>query len=257
MSTHLTVLAVPGVGLWPPLLEPVVERVGANLQERTGDVSVEIVTRPTDRLDFGHQVAHLAERCREATNAVLVGISGGATLALACAIDATAGLRAIVTHEPLIGPLEPELHDRVEQAGTRLAAKPSEEAAMGFVAGLYGTGWTDAGIEAHGWARSNHQVICREVAQFATFHPSSEALSVSVPHLTTVGARSGPERHRVASNLVAAGAVAAVIENCGHLVPVEQPESFADVLTDFLCDVTASPAPVDDRGPEEGSSCRL
>ena len=48
--------------------------------------------------------------------ATFVGVSGGTTLVLALALAAPATVRAAVVHEPVIGPLAPELHSVLRAA---------------------------------------------------------------------------------------------------------------------------------------------
>ena len=223
----LTVLAVPGVGLWPGSFDRTLAALELGPTIRT-----EIAVRPTGRLAFEDQVAHLADRC-EAGPTLLVGVSGGATLALGCAVAECSGLVAVVSHEPLIGPLEPVLHARVEEAGRRLRAESSMAEALSFVAALYGRGWNAAPPEAALWAERHYETICEEVSHFASFHPRADQLQLGVPHLTTVGEHSGPERHRVAEFLGRMGATTTRIENSGHLVLVEQPTRFAATIRTF------------------------
>ncbi len=240
--TPLTLLLVPGVGMWPDLFGGLAAHLDAagdldhagRLVEGGRRWRTEIVTRPTEPPGFDAQVGYLADRCRAAAPAVIVGVSGGATLGLAVATAPPNGLAAVVTHEPLVGPLEPELDRRVRVAAHELAAAPSETGAIEFLAGLYGPGWTAVPGRAHDWASGHHRVICREVGEFATFRPGPRDLAVELPHLTTVGSRSGPERHRVAALLATAGASAVVVPESGHLVLVDQPAAFAAAVVAFI-----------------------
>ena len=237
MTDSLTVLAVPGIGLWPPLFKPTVDHLK---KVASVPVRVEVVSRPTDRLGFAEQVDALAARCRRTKNPVIVGVGGGATLALACAMGGADSLRGIVTHEPLLGLLEPSLHRRMEAAGLRLATERTAQAAVDFVAEQYGCGWSDAPPETELWARDHFEVICTEASQFASFNPDPRRLRLKVPHLTTVGASSIPERHRVRTLLWAWGATTETIQGSGHLVLADQPARFASTIADFLPQLSAS-----------------
>jgi pimeloyl-ACP methyl ester carboxylesterase len=186
--------------------------------------------------DFAGRVDALAAALGSERPTVVVGVSGGATLALALGMREVPGLVGIVTHEPLIGPLEPVLHQRVADAGRSLAERPGQVEALDFCRALYGADtWRALPAEAHRWAEQHHARICSEVAVFASFAPTGDELaSVRVPHLTTLGASSPPERVRVARLLEAAGAHGATIDGAGHLAHVEAPEAFAAAVGDFV-----------------------
>ena len=239
MSEPITVLAVPGVGLWPPLFKPTLDHLRRVAQV---PVRVDIVGRVVNRHGFEEQVDALAARCRQAKNPVIVGVGDGATLALACAIRGVEGLRGIVTHEPMLGRLEPELQRRVETAGLHLATQCSEAAALAFMSGLYGSSWDDAPPEAALWVRDHYEVICTEVSRFASFDPDPRRLRLNVPHLTTAGATSLPERHRVRTLLWAWGATTETIGGSGHFVLADQPTAFADAIGQFITQVSAEAA---------------
>ena len=214
MADSLTVLAVPGIGLWPSLFKPTIDHLK---KVASVPVRVEVVSRPTDRLGLAEQVD-----------------------ALACAMRGEDSLRGIVTHEPLLGLLEPSLHRRAEATGLRLAAERTAQAAVDFVAGQYGPSWPDAPPETELWARDHFEVICTEAAQFASFSPDPRRLRLKIPHLTTVGATSLPERHRVRTLLWAWGATTETIEGSGHLVLADQPALFASAIANFLPQLSAN-----------------
>ena len=54
--------------------------------------------------------------------------------------------------------------------------------------------------------------------------------AIDVPQVTTVGDRSGPERHRVAALLAGLGAAAVTLPGCGHLAPVDAPTALAAAI---------------------------
>ena len=220
-----------GVGMWPGLFRSVAARfehvhVVAGRPGYGG-------APPVDDLDG--QTTAVAELIAACGPGVVVGVSGGATVALAVAIAGVPGVEATVTHEPLVGPLVPALHDRVAAAGTALTVDPSPERIDAFLCGLYGDEWRSLPIAAREWVVDHRSTISREVAQFATFAPSDADLAgVAIPHLTTVGRRSGPERHEVASLLAGYGARSAVIEAAGHLAVVENSGGFASAVRSFF-----------------------
>lgn len=238
-STSPTVILAHGVGMWPGLFDPVIGAIANH-----GDWGCRVWHRPGyDGRDavasLGEQTQRLADLINDRAPAVVVGVSGGATLALACAIDGVAGLAGLVTHEPLIGALEHELDARVRGAADELFRWPSRSGAHDFLLGLYGeASWKTMPTTAQTWADDHYAVVCAEVRQFALFQPALAQLqNIAVPHVTTVGQNSGPERHRVASLLGHAGASVRVIEGSGHLVAVDRPTSFAAQVNDLLQEV--------------------
>ncbi len=227
---------VHGVGLWPGLFSQI-DRQFPLLEHRCW-TRPGYAGRPAAD-DLGAQADQLADFCideAEGRPVYLVGVSGGATLGLAVALRHPLVLEGVVTHEPLIGPLQPTLHTRVARAAIDLADAPSADAAEHFLRTLYGSESFEAqGERAASWAREHWRTICTEVAAFAAFAPDEGALAELRPrHLTTVGSRSGPERHDVARVLAGAGADARVVDGTGHHVLVDAPVSFALLIQDFL-----------------------
>lgn len=232
-----TVVSVHGVGMWPGLF--------TSMQRRLPSLSHRCWTRPGYGgrpmvADLDRQADLLAEFCAETGErgrpVVAVGVSGGATLALATVLRHPSVLQAVVTHEPLVGSLQPTLNARVSGAGEILGLDPSQEGAERFLLGLYGEETMAGQVhEAVVWGRDHWVVVCAEIVQFAAFEPSLAALAeVAVPHLTTVGAASSPERHDVARLLGRCGAQVRVLADCGHQPLVEAPGALADAITELL-----------------------
>ena len=232
-----TVVSVHGVGMWPGLF--------TSMQRRLPSLSHRCWTRPGYGgrpmvADLDRQADLLAEFCVEAGSGrrpvVAVGVSGGATLALATALRHPSVLEAVVTHEPLVGSLQPALKARVSAAGEILGLDPSPEGAERFLVGLYGEEtMARQAHEAVVWASNHWLVVCAEIAQFAAFEPSLAALAeVAVPHLTTVGAGSSPERHDVARLLGRCGAQVRVLADCAHQPLVEAPGALAAAINQLI-----------------------
>lgn len=239
MAPAPTLHLVHGVGMWPGVFGAVAAAVSG---------PVRVATRPGYRGGgstaggvagagggLTRQVAALSVRLRREPG-IVVGVSGGATIALALAMTAPGGLRGVVTHEPLVGPLEPTLHRRIVEGAAALAATPGPDEVEAFLAGLYGRDtWSALPHEARRWARRHAGVVAQEVGAFAAFAPSpADLAAIAVPHLTTVGSRSGPERHRVADLLVGlGGADRRVVDGAGHLVVAERPGDYAVLVARF------------------------
>ena len=227
---------VHGVGLWPGLFAQIGRQfplLAGLCWTRPGYAG-----RPPVG-DLGAQADQLAAFCDEAAGGrpvYLVGVSGGATLGLAVALRHPSVLEGVVTHEPLIGPLQPALHARVAEAGAALAKAPSPEAAERFLQLLYGyESFQAQEQDALCWARDHWGTVCSEVAAFAAFAPDEGALTDLGPrHLTTVGSRSAPERHDVAQVLARAGAETRVVDGSGHHVLIDAPVAFAHLIQDFI-----------------------
>lgn len=222
---------VHGVGMWPELFNPIQRSLRGEryLWTRPGYDDCPAVS------SFEEQVDALEIVIAKLYPAVLVGVSGGATLALACAIRNAPGLRAVITHEPLVGALQPDLDERVRKAGKTILASQDLDEARRFLQRLYGPdSWNTMPYQARDWVETVLPVVANEIAQFSSFQPSLEELgSIEIPHLTTVGSRSGAERHAVAELLSSVGARKAVIDRSGHLVQVDNPEAFVGRIESF------------------------
>jgi pimeloyl-ACP methyl ester carboxylesterase len=232
-----TLVFVHGVGMWPGLFAAVRSKLpGTHVTAaRPGYDS-----QPASA-SFEAQVDALAEVCAPQRRVILVGVSGGATLGLALALRQPAYLEGLVTHEPLIGPLEPALHERLANAGEAFIQQPSPEAAMAFVERWYGpNSWSRLPERASRWSNRHWETICGEVTQFASFAPMvSDLATIEIPHITTVGENSGPEQKSVAGLLMDNGAHAQVIPDAGHLVLTENPDGFVIAAKRVRADVVA------------------
>lgn len=234
MNRSLTIVCVHGVGLWPSLFDDLDFGSPSVSVIRPGYGGIPAVA------DVVEQVNVLARVVSARAPAVLVGVSGGATLALACAVASPPGLVGAVSHEPLIGHLESEIDDRVRTGADALEANPTAGEATAFLQGLYGAAsWQAMPAGAHDWAADHTDSVCREVRHFSEYQPSlGDVQHFPVPHLTTVGAHSSAARHRVASLLERGGSQVAIIEGSGHHVLIDQPHAFAASVRQFLSEVT-------------------
>ncbi len=148
--------------------------------------------------------------------ALLVGVSGGATLGLAFAASETR-LAGAILHEPAVGSLVPGLLGPV-------AAAYSENGVPGFGATLYGSLWDP------GMASADPGAVERELPMFRAFEPAAAAPGQG-PVLVTVGGDSPPPRHAAATALrERLGYRVRVIPGTSHFVPAEQPEALARLI---------------------------
>lgn len=232
-----TLVFVHGVGMWPGLFAGVRSKLpGTHITTARPGYD----NKPAS-VSFDAQVEAVAEVCQPHRRVILVGVGEGATLGLALALRQPAYLEGLVTHEPLIGPLEPALHERVTSAGEALKQQPSPEAATAFLESSYGpNSWSRLPERASRWSSRHWETICGEVSQFASFAPTMGNLArIDIPHVTTVGENSGIEQKSVAGLLMDNGAHAEVVPDAGHLVLTENPERFVKAAKRVRAEVVA------------------
>lgn len=122
--------------------------------------------------------------------ALVVGVSGGATLGLALAA-AGVPMTGALLHEPAVGSLRPGLLDGV-RAAYAAGGVP------GFARALYGPAWTEADAPA------DLAAVGRDLAMFTAFEPAAAVPDTLAGHVTvTVGECSPPVRHDSVSRLAA------------------------------------------------------
>ena len=172
---------------------------------------------------------------RGVADATWVGVSGGATIVLALAMTTPSVVRAAVVHEPVFGPLAPDLHAALGAAARRLAESGSgPEGVPEFMAGLVGE---DRWAALPPWAREavayRCDVVRAEVPAFIEFAPSAADLArlADVVLVACVGSTSPPWR-RLAAGVLGerAGATVEVIDGVRHLPQLEAPEAFEKVI---------------------------
>jgi len=167
--------------------------------------------------DLTTEVAALADVAAEA---LVVGVSGGATLGLAL-LASKVPLAGAVLHEPAVGSLVPGLLAHV-------AAGYEQRGVAGFGAALYGPAW-DLSM-----APADPDAVRRDFAMFRTFEPSRPAV-VPPRAWTTVGALSPSIRLEAARALTSfAGVPHRVLGGCGHAIHLERPGLVAAVVGEIL-----------------------
>lgn len=182
-----------------------------------------------DRPSSGDLDTELAFLAPLAEGAVVVGVSGGATLGLALAASDVA-ITGAVLHEPAVGSLVAGLLDHVV-AGYRSGG------VAGFGRALYGPAWSPS------MAPADPGAVARDLAMFRAFEPRPVAPRQG-PVVVTVGGDSPPLRHAAARALEDLGATARVLPSCRHFVQQEALATFAGVVRDV---VRSAAAPTDGR----------
>ena len=224
-------MLVHGVGVGPESFASVAEL----LEDRH---RVVVVDRPTGPGGTACSLVEQADRLTDllvevgAAGGRLVGVSGGATLSLHLAIHHPQVVGGLVLHEPLVGALAPELHQRFLHSAASAVLGDAE--AMDVVRAVMGEP-TWAALDPVAQAGSLDQAPRwrGEITEFAAFDPSVVELSAlrTRPILTTIGAASGPERWAAAEVLRRwSGAELVEIPNAGNAVQLDAPASFAELI---------------------------
>jgi pimeloyl-ACP methyl ester carboxylesterase len=158
------------------------------------------------------EVEALAPLC---AGAVVVGVSGGATLGLELAARGVPFERAVL-HEPAVGSLLPGLLTPMAEAFQRGGVGE-------FGRTLYGSSWSPSDAPPA-------DAVARDLAMFRAFEPSPPAARGGTVFIT-VGAQSPPIRHRAARALQDAfGYEFHVVPGAGHAVHLEAPEALAALV---------------------------
>jgi pimeloyl-ACP methyl ester carboxylesterase len=219
-----------GVGAWSfaEVADVLAQDHRVVLPDRRGYGDSATLPRPGSFADHVDDLAAVLDG-RGLSRATVVGVSGGATLAVGLAIAHPRLVRAAVAHEPALGRRAPELDARLRIAAADLEIAPEADAGASFVAGLVGgDAWAGLDPDHRALVGRLTPVIRREVPQFLAFAPTSEELhrARAVALVTTVGARSAPSRHAAAAALGRhAGAVMRVLPGVAHLPQLEDPRA--------------------------------
>jgi pimeloyl-ACP methyl ester carboxylesterase len=219
---------IHGVGFGPETFDAVV----AALQQR---VSLLVVSRRGYGRRGGVAPAptvedHVEDLCGALDDAgvqraVLVGVSGGATVALAAALRRPERVAVAVAHEPAVGSLVPELRSLIvgalEQGGGGALAR--------FLAGERTWGRLPEAIVSR--VAASESLIEADALAFARYEPEFPSADVRVPLVCSLGEHSGRARVQVAASLSArTGAPVMVVPGCGHLPQLDAPEQFAELI---------------------------
>jgi pimeloyl-ACP methyl ester carboxylesterase len=168
-----------------------------------------------------------------------VGVSGGATLVTALALEHPDRVASAVAHEPAIGPLAPGVHALLRRLGRVVDESPDPGAAASRVAAtLAGPDtWARTGRRLRAAVAADAAATCRDVPLFREFAPSAGDLRRlrDLPFATSRGARSPAARLRVLSVLSdLAWASAHTIPGSGHLAHLDNPAALTALVRSRL-----------------------
>jgi pimeloyl-ACP methyl ester carboxylesterase len=173
-------------------------------------------------------------RSLAAGRAAFVGVSGGATLVLALALAHPDVVSAAVVHEPVVGPLAPELHAELRAAATRLSSSAGPAGTVAFVRALVGRpAWDRLDEDQVSDVRARDTVVRAEVPLFLDFAPRPAELRAlaGMALVSSVGATSRRSRHAAAAAVAAHTACSrSILPGVGHLAQVEDPAGLARAL---------------------------
>jgi pimeloyl-ACP methyl ester carboxylesterase len=238
---ELDVVLLHGVGLAPCTFDPLMDALRHALPDLRAPLRLAYRdgSRPAAYTSVEDEAGDLVRRevdgrADPARPCAVVGVSGGATLALALAAIGHPAVVAVVAHEPLVGPLAPELHQVVTASADLLAAGDDEPAvrATAFVRRLVGDAvWHDLPRELRAFTADHAVAVIDEVPRFAAFAPGEAALRAAATTVTvTTGGASHARRHQVADVLGDRGLHTATVEGATHLASWEAPGAFARVV---------------------------
>ena len=204
MPTH--VLLIHGAATDSRVWKPVIA---------AGDWPADIAFVVPDRPCAGGLDAEIEALAGAAADALVVGVSGGATLVLELAQRGVA-MAGGIAHEPAAGFLAPELLEPMVRAF-------DEGGPEAFGRALYGEQWQPA-------MAGDLAAVGRDLKAFRSFDPAPPESHVG-PVLTTVGEQSPQIRHDVATRYTDVfGYPSATIPNSGHFVQRNNPAAFAGLI---------------------------
>ncbi len=163
--------------------------------------------------DLDVEVDDLMRLCQDA---IVVGVSGGATLGLELA-SRDCGAASIIVHEPAVGSLLPGLLNAV-------AAAYASGGVAAFATTLYGPSWQPSD------GPSDDAFVARDIAMFRAFEPSAPGAHCC-PVVVTVGAESPQIRHDAAAALADTfGLAVRSVPGATHAIHLDRPAELARLI---------------------------
>jgi pimeloyl-ACP methyl ester carboxylesterase len=177
----------------------------------------------------------------DATPAVVVGTSAGATFALDVAVRRPDLVRAVVSHEApwrALAHPDPAALGTLARMGWHAARGRYDQAAEVLLRFVYGyrdegTAWDAFPQQWREVARENgRQVVADLLATMRSYPSAADLATISIPVDCTYGARSRSFMHSITSALARAIPTARLrqIQGAAHAVPFDMPHEFAEVI---------------------------
>lgn len=233
------VVVLHPAGFGSPICELLVDHLRDHVEvivpDRRGYGASAALAPPSSIDDASDDLARLLDEL-DLPRVTVVGVSAGATLTLAFMVRHPDRVGAALSHEPLLGPIAPQLHEVVT---ARIAALEEEpDAAVGhavpvFMSELVGTRtWNGLRASWREDVQRNSAATLHEVGLFPTFAVDGDQLADLAEHglISSIGAHSGPARREVAEVLATHGVPVRVIDGVGHLPLAEDPAAFARLV---------------------------
>jgi pimeloyl-ACP methyl ester carboxylesterase len=160
--------------------------------------------------------------------AVVAGMSGGGTVALALALAFPERVLTAVAHEPAVGSLSPELRALVRGALHRGGGGELLRALAGPET------WGELSDDEVAALDASSELVEADAVAFLAFEPRL-ASALAPPLVCSVGERSSALRYTVADRLAArTGAPIAIVPGCGHLPQLDAPAAFAELILEHV-----------------------
>lgn len=156
--------------------------------------------------------------------AVVAGVSGGATIALAAALTVPERVVVAIAHEPAVGSLAPELLALIERS--------VQTGAMALVQALAGPAtWARLTAGQRADVELYAPIVSDDARAYLAWEPPLERVAGAAPIVCSVGRHSSPLRHAIARVVQERiGAQVVVVEDCAHLVQLDTPTAFAAII---------------------------
>jgi pimeloyl-ACP methyl ester carboxylesterase len=181
----------------------------------------------------------------QATPAVVVGTSAGATYALDVAVRRPDLVRAVVSHEApwrALAHPDPSALGTLGRMGWHSSCGRYDQAAEVLLRFVYGyrdggTAWDAFPEQWREIARENgHQVVADLLATMRSYPSAADLAGISMPVQCTYGARSRSFMRSITSALAQAIPTARLrqVEGAAHAVPFDTPHEFVKIILDAI-----------------------
>lgn len=224
------IVLLHGVGAGPGTYES----LARHLSSEHRVVVAERPWSPSGSTSLDDQATSVAELIKDLDliGCTVVGVSGGATLALVIAMHFPELVGAIVAHEPLVGHHAIDLYKTMTDAA-QLATRDNHSAIEAVRNVMSEQTWLRTTDEVRSDITAGATRWRAEIPVFVAFDPSFDDLASlgQVPLLVTVGSLSNQERWDAAAVLTThSRAEVRVVPDSGNAVQLDAAKIFADIV---------------------------